>query len=301
MTKIVTTGVAVVDFVFFVDEMPRLAEKYRARGAEITGGGGAANAAAAVARLGGHAMLASRLGSDQVADMIAAGLEAAGVDCTMLRRFEGRRSSFSSVFIDSAGERQIVNFRDPELPMDAGWLKAALPDDFDAALADTRWPDGAEVLMRTAGERGVPGVLDAEAPIREAEAALQLASHVAFSAQGLRDWGGHDDLAKALTDVAVETGSFVCVTDGANGVTWRHGAVSGFEPAFAIKPVDTLGAGDVWHGAFALRLGEGASPPEAIRFASAVAAIKCTRINGRAGYPARAETEDFLKEAQTCS
>jgi sulfofructose kinase len=55
MTKIVTTGVAVVDFVFFLDEMPRLAEKYRANGAEITGGGGAANAAAAIARLGGHA------------------------------------------------------------------------------------------------------------------------------------------------------------------------------------------------------------------------------------------------------
>ena len=135
-----------VDFVFFLDEMPRLAEKYRANGAEITGGGGAANAAAAIARLGGHAMLASRLGSDQVADMIAAGLEADGVDCTMLRRFEGRRSSFSSVFIDKAGERQIVNFRDHDLPMDAGWLRAALPDRFDAALADTRWPDGAEVL-----------------------------------------------------------------------------------------------------------------------------------------------------------
>lgn len=290
-----------VDFVFFLDEMPRLAEKYRANGAEITGGGGGANAAAAIARLGGHAMLASRLGSDQVAEMIAAGLEADGVDCRMLRRFEGRRSSFSSVFIDRSGERQIVNYRDPELPMDAGWLQAALPDKFDAALADTRWPDGAEVLMRTARERGLPGVLDGEAPIREAEAALHQASHVAFSAQGLRDWAQHDDLEKALVDVAAETGAFVCVTDGAKGVAWRQGVASGFEPAFAITPVDTLGAGDVWHGAFALRLGEGASPPEAIRFASAVAAIKCTRTNGRAGYPSRAEAESFMNEASLCN
>ncbi|MGJ8572444.1 MAG: PfkB family carbohydrate kinase [Hoeflea sp.] len=301
MTKIVTTGVAVVDFVFYLDEMPRLAEKYRAKGAEITGGGGAANAAAAVARLGGHAMLASRLGSDQVADMIATGLEADGVDCAMLKRFEGRRSSFSSVFIDQTGERQIVNFRDPELPMDPSWLKAALPDDFDAALADTRWPAGAELLMRAAGEHGVPGVLDGEAPIREAESALGLASHIAFSAQGLRDWAEHEDLDKALKDVAAETGAFVCVTDGAKGVTWRQGTAAGFEPAFAITPLDTLGAGDVWHGAFALRLGEGASPPEAIRFASAVAAIKCTRTNGRAGYPTRTETETFMKESPSCS
>ena len=229
MTKIVTTGVAVMDFVFYLDKMPRLAEKYRAKGAEITGGGGGANAAAAIARLGGHAMLASRIGSDQVADMIAAGLEAGGVDCTMLRRFEGKRSSFSSVLIDGNGERQIVNFRDPDLPMDAVWLQAALPSDFDAALTDTRWPDGAEVLMKAARERGVPGVLDGEAPIREAEAALYLASHIAFSAQGLRDWAEHDDLDKALSDVADETGAFVCVTDGEKGVFWRHGTVSGFE------------------------------------------------------------------------
>jgi len=301
MTKIVTTGVAVLDFVFFLDEMPRLAEKYRAQGAQITGGGGGANASAAIARLGGHAVLASRLGSDQVADMIAAGLEADGVDCAMLRRFEGRRSSFSSVFIDQSGERQIVNYRDPDLPMDAGWLKAALPDAFDAGLADTRWPDGAEALMEAARERGLPGVLDAEAPIREAEAALHLASHVAFSAQGLRDWAEHDDLDKALADVAIETGAFVCVTDGAKGVRWRQGTDFGFEPAYVIKPLDTLGAGDVWHGAFALRLGEGASPWEAIRFASAVAAIKCTRASGRAGYPTRAEAEEFMKEAPSHS
>ena len=301
MTRIVTTGVAVVDFVFFVDEMPRLAEKYRARDAQITGGGGGANAAAAIARLGGEAMLASRLGSDQVADMIAAGLVADGVDCSMVRRFEGRRSSFSSVFVDATGERQIVNFRDQALPMDAGWLEAALPDRFDAALADTRWPDGAEVLMRTARERGVPGVLDGEAPIREAEAALHLASHIAFSAQGLRDWASHDDLDKALADVAAQTGSFVCVTDGEKGVFWRHGSTSGFEPAYRITAIDTLGAGDVWHGAFALQLGQGIQPPAAIRFANAVAAIKCTRANGRAGYPTRTETESFMKEAKTCS
>lgn len=301
MVKIVTTGVAVVDFVFFLDEMPRLAEKYRARDAQITGGGGAANAAAAIARLGGNAVLATRLGVDQVADMIAAGLEADGVDCSMIRRFAGRRSSFSSVFIDQTGERQIVNYRDPDLPMGSDWLEAALPDDFGAALADTRWPDGAETLMRVARERGLPGVLDAEAPIREAEAALHLASHIAFSAQGLRDWCGHEDLDRGLIDIASEAGTFVCVTDGENGVRWRHGDASGFVPAFQITPLDTLGAGDVWHGAFAFRLGEGAAPDDAIRFANAVAAIKCTRTNGRAGYPSRVETETFMKEAPRCS
>jgi sulfofructose kinase len=62
-----------------------------------------------VSRLGGDARLVTRLGEDDIADMIVAGLEADGVDCGLVRRFAGRRSSFSSIFVDSAGERQIVN------------------------------------------------------------------------------------------------------------------------------------------------------------------------------------------------
>lgn len=301
MTRIVTAGVAVVDFVFFIDEMPRAAEKYRARDAAITGGGCAANAAASIARLGGQAILAARLGDDRIGDMIIADLAADGVDCALVRRFAGCRSSFSSVFVDRSGERQIVNFRDTGLPMDADWLDAGLAEPFDAALADTRWPDGAAALMRAARSRKVPGVLDAEAPIREADAAVKLASHIAFSAQGLRDWAGHSDLTAALADAANQTGVFICVTDGGNGVNWRHGEKSGFEPAFSISAIETLGAGDVWHGAFALRLGEGAEAAEAIVFANAVAALKCTRSNGRAGYPSRRETETFMREAERCN
>ena len=67
-------------------------------------------------------------------------------------------------------------------------------------------------------------------------------------------------------------------------------------PGYRVEAVDTLGAGDVWHGAFALKLAEGATETDAIRFASAVAAIKCTRRGGRAGTPTRAETEHFMKE-----
>ncbi|MEP4422880.1 MAG: PfkB family carbohydrate kinase, partial [Nitratireductor sp.] len=58
-----------------------------------------------------------------------------------------------------------------------------------------------------------------------------------------------------------------------------------------------LGAGDVWHGAFALALGEGQAETEAIRFANAVAAIKCTRFGGREGTPDRIETDRFLRAA----
>jgi sulfofructose kinase len=201
MTKIVTAGVAVVDFVFFLDEMPRLAEKYRANGARDyrrwrCRQRGCGDCPAWRACDAGEP---ARL-DDQVADMIVAGLEADGVDCALVRRFEGRTVFVFIGVCRPGGERQIVNFRDQALPMDADWLKAALPAEFDAALADTRWPDGAAGMMRTARERGLPGVLDARSADPEAEAALYLASHLAFSAQGLRDWAQHDDLDKALAD-----------------------------------------------------------------------------------------------------
>jgi sulfofructose kinase len=87
--------------------------------------------------------------------------------------------------------------------------------------------------------------------------------------------------------------AWACVTDGEHGVFVAGG---GHVPALPVQAVDTLGAGDVWHGAFALRLAEGAEETEAIRFANAAAALKCARPWGREGCPTRAETEAFLKE-----
>jgi sulfofructose kinase len=86
------------------------------------------------------------------------------------------------------------------------------------------------------------------------------------------------------------------VTDGARGVWHWNGREAVHTPAFAVTVVDTLAAGDVWHGAFALALAEGMPEQPAIRFANAAAALKCTRFGGRSGTPTRAELDLFLKE-----
>ena len=296
MTVVLLAGIAVVDFVFSVDAMPRRAEKHRARDAAIVGGGCAANAAVTVARLGGTARLAARVGADPIGDMIISGLLDEAVDCSLVKRFEGKRSSFSSVFVDRQGERQIVNFRDETLSFEADWLEQAMPESFDAALADVRWPKGGAAALRAARLLSRPGVLDAEPPIAEAAEALMLASHIAFSAQGLRDHSGLDDLEAALRLAQTRTDAWICCTDGADGVTFLEDGALRRVPAFAVEAVDTLGAGDVWHGAFALALGEGSSEYEAAVFANAVAAMKCTRFGGRAGIPTRAETDEFMRQ-----
>ena len=297
MARVMCAGVAVVDFVLSVEQMPVAPEKYRAYDGRMIGGGPAATGAVAVVRLGGAAALAARIGADPIGALIVDDLESEGVDCSAVRRIEGARSSFSSVLIDRDGERIIVNYRDPSLAGEADWIDDRTPA-FDVALADTRWPLGAETLIALARRRGAPAVLDAEEPVAPARAALGAASHVVFSATGLREHAGEQDLHRALASAQRAHGGFVAVTDGARGVLWRDGSRAGHEPALDVCVVDTLGAGDVWHGAFALALGEGMDSVRAIRFASATAALKCSRPGGRAGAPCRAEVDALLGETQ---
>jgi len=291
---VLCVGIAVLDYVFAVDAIPTRAEKYRARDLTTVGGGIAANAAVAVARLGGRVALATRLGDDSTGDAIVGELEAEGVDCTPSRRFAGRRSPTSAIFVDSKGERLVMSYADPNLPTDPSWLPTQLPTDLGAVLGDTRWPEGAAHLFRLARRRGIPAVLDGDR--RPTAEAMDSASHIVFSEQGLTEVTGIDDPAAGLQSLGGRASNWLAVTVGERGVYCLEDGRVIHDPAFPITAVDTLAAGDVWHGAFALGLAEGMPEREAVRFASATSALKCTRFGGRAGAPRRAEVERFLEE-----
>jgi len=231
--------------------------------------------------------LATRLGDDALADLIVADLEKEHVEMSRCHRAKGGRSAFSSVYVNKEGERQIVNFRGDGLTTDINWLDN-IPE-ADAVLADPRWPHGAVKAMEIARKRDVPGVIDGEVQVDLS--LVENASHVAFSRQGLAELTGETDAAKALRIVSSKISAWVCVTDGANGVFFVRGQTIEQIPAFRVEVVDTLAAGDIWHGAFALRLAEGAHEHAAMEFANAAAALKCCHFGGRQTCPNRAETE----------
>lgn len=297
MARVLIAGVAVADFIFQVDEMPSRPEKYRANDAAVAGGGNAANAAVAIARQGGEALLAARLGDDPVGDLILAGVAAEGVDTSMVRRAPGGISSFSSIYVDAAGERQIMNFRGSGLDQTADWLTGV--HDAQAVLADNRWEPLTVKAMALARAAGIPGIIDAEAPIDPG--ALTGASHIAFSMQGLNAYAPGAAPADALRLAHERTGAWVCVTDGPAGALYLDGTALEQVSAVPVTAVDTLGAGDIWHGAFALLLAEGATERQAIVHANAAATLKCLSFGGRAGCPDRAATEKFLKENEPCN
>lgn len=298
MALVLCVGHAVQDFVFTVPELPTRGEKYRASAFATVGGGPAATAAVAIARLGGRARLATRLGDDSIADVVVAELERYGVDCTLVRRFPGRGTSLSAVMVDAAGERMIVNHLDAAMPREPDWLPSPEAIGAQAVLGDVRWPEGSRRALAAARAARIPAVLDADKPLPAdaavRDALLASASHVAFSADGLAELIGDRDPARALERVAATLDAWCCVTAGADGVYTCSNGVLAHQPAYRVNVVDTLGAGDVWHGAFALALAEGRDEPTAVRFAQGAAALKVGRRGGRAGAPARAELDRFL-------
>jgi sugar/nucleoside kinase (ribokinase family) len=292
----------VLDEVFRLDEFPRPDAKVEAAEFLAVGGGCAANAAVAIARLGGDASFAGPLGGppgqEPISDRILAGLAREGVDCAGCVRLDGVASGISAIFVNRRGERTIVTYRSRRLdavkPLDPDKLVAGA----DAVLADNRFPDFALPICRAALRRGIPVVLDADKPARPGAALFSACSHVVFSAESLRATMATDDLACALRQFGQATNAFLAVTDGANPVQWRDdtGAIRAM-PVFAVTAVDTLAAGDVFHGAFTLALIEREDAVAAMRFAAAAAGVKCTRFGGSAMAPTRAEAEALLAQA----
>lgn len=296
MTTVTCVGLAVLDLVFGVDARPDRGRKTFADSMTVIGGGPAANAAVAVARLNGNARFLGRLGDDVVGDLIIADFTKWGVDASGVRRLQSIPSPVSSIVVEADGERTIVNHSDPNLFAPDDVIVAADLVGSDAVLGDLLWPTGAISAMQAARAAGIPGVLDFdETPRGPIDVMLTAPTHIIFSAPALASVSGELDPGQGLEVVRSMTGSWIAVTLGADGVLWLDQADDlRTTPAFDVDAIDTLGAGDVFHGAFALGLAEKRPIEEVIRRASAVAALKCTRFGGRAGIPCAEDVDEFL-------
>ena len=291
---VLCAGIAVEDFLFKVDCFPAAGEKVHAEALVATAGGCAANAAIAVARLGGMARFAGPVGSDEASGRFLDSLMRMGVDAGGVIRVEGGSISVSGIFIDREGEKMVATRPGEKLtgvgPPDPAGLVAGV----DVVLADNRFPDFVAPICAAAHARRIAVVLDADRATQFDDPLFAFASHVVFSAEALRATASLIDLAAGLCRAAETISGLLAVTNGPDDVLWMDEGVVRRLPAFSVRAVDTLGAGDTFHGAFALALAEGNDMVSALRFAAAAAALKCTRFGGISGTPYRKETEAFL-------
>jgi sugar/nucleoside kinase (ribokinase family) len=300
-TFILCIGMPVRDLAFRIEAIPSRGSKVPASQFEEIAGGNALNAAIGIVRLGGCVALCGPMGAadETSAHYIFDKLAQEGIDSRHLVHMPGLVTPISAIMIDLSGERTILTFRDPAL-----W-KVQLPDasvllqKCDAVLIESRCASFATDLCAEARRRNIPVVVDGDGVMSLSEGLLNASSHLIFSSDAIRQTAGSDDDATALRKIAGLTSSFLAATRGPQGTLWIDPADAFQETAaFPVHTVDTLGAGDIFHGAFTLALTEGQPIPAALRFASAAAALKCTRFGGAFACPQRAEVEAFLAERQ---
>lgn len=294
---VIVVGHTALDRVYRIDAFPARPTKVRALDHREEGGGSAANAAAAIAVLGGAARLWSRVGDDDAGEKARRQLAGSGVDVGAVITCAGARTPTAAVIVDAKGERLVVSEDDHVLPMAADWLPLGEIATAGAVLSDLSWLEGTQAAFAAARACGVPTLVDVDLGGGILlERVADLTDYAIFSAPAFERFvSGADDSARlaALRALGVRHAG---VTRGVRGYLWSGAEGSGVQDSFQVPVVDTTGAGDAFHGIFALALAAGLPDAECARAASAAAGLKCRRLGARAGLPTAIELDAFLLE-----
>lgn len=284
-----------MDYLCQVPRIP-LDDKVEILQSSLQGGGPSVNAIAAAARLGAAAAFIGCVGSDQRGRDIVAGLAGEGVDVSGIQIRAGAESAAGFVWIEQqTGKRSIAWTRGTASPLSPAEVPADLIRSSRILHLDGHQTAAALAAAELARQHGVMVSIDAGTVVPGIERLLGLADIIIASEQFARRLTGLADPESAARQLFSGACRFSGVTLGREGC-WGFDGQQSFQcPAFEVEVVDTTGAGDVFHGAFAFALLAGRGWRECLRFASAVAALKCTRFGGRAGSPDLSTTEEFLK------
>jgi len=295
--SVVGIGQCAWDMLAVVDHFPQADTKKEVLVWEEQGGGPVATALAALSRLGVSGRFYGVTGDDREGAAIRQSLIEEGVDVTGLVKRSNSSSQTAFIAIDrSKGTRSIFWRRPTGDPLE----KEELPPDFlkgaQFLLLDGLMKDVSLFAAQQAREAGVPVMLDA-GRVREGMLELaRLCNYVVGSEEFARELGWKDHPGSFRQEVRKNGFGNTTITLGVRGsVTFAGDEVISC-PAFPVETVDTTGAGDVFHGGYLYGLLQKWPLEDTIRFASAVAAMKCRKVGGRAGIPRLAEVQQFLQE-----
>ena len=292
---VLCVGHASYDLVFAVDHHPEADEKTFAQQFIGCGGGPAANAAVTVSRLGFKSAFAGYLGNDYFGQRNLEEFQKAAVNTDLIARGDAP-TPVSTIWVKPDGKRTVVNYRGSTRPLAASQLDFAHCHP-KVVLFDGHEPDVSSELMKIMPGRNIPTVLDAGSVHRGTLKLLELVDYAVASQKFAQDYTGKDDPQKAAADL-VRYCPAVVITLGEQGLFWKNRQGGGSLPAFSIEAVDTTGAGDAFHGAFAAGLACGKRWRELLLYAAAVGALSCTKYGARPAIPSAEAVAEFLKKHQ---
>ena len=287
--RIIGLGLACLDYLF-VTEAATAGGQARLVDYAVEGGGLVATALAAAARLGARAEIITRVGDDDEGRRVVEGLSAEGVDVSRAEVVKGERTAVSFIRVEAGtGERTIYHRRGIET---VGARAGEGDLGCDVVLVDGVWPDASIAFARRARERGIPVVGDF-CPTGNLQGLASYTSALIVNRQCGEQMGG--SWGARLGRLAGLGPEFVAITAGEEGCYYLEGGEVRHQPASKVEVVDTTGAGDVFHGAFAYALARGWAYPRCVEFASAAAALSCRALGGRKAIAGVEEVEGLVR------
>lgn len=282
-------GHATLDHLLEIDRFPEPDTKAEIASPRAEGGGPAATAMVAAARLGERARLVSVVGDDGRGREIVAGLAAEGVEADAVQVRPASESPCSFVLVErSTGRRTILWSRGSAPPLRPEEVPAGLVEGAAALLVDGLQPAAQLEACRRARDARVPVVFDGGSVREDSAALLALADHALVSERFARTWAGSAG-REGLESLCRATAGRVAITRGPEGCEALAGGRHLTIPALPAERPDSNGAGDVFHGAYLVGLVRGLGFEECLRLGNAAAGLKCRVPGPRRGIPVLAE------------
>jgi sulfofructose kinase len=289
---VLCVGHASFDLAMSIPHHPGPDDKCSATALIQGGGGPAANAAVAVARLGGTSAFAGYLGDDPYGAKHLEELLREGVNTDLLVRGT-HPTPLSFILVKPDGSRAVVNYKAGTPPLEIAQIDFTCCSP-QAILFDGHEPQISLPLAKAARGQGIATILDAGSVHRGTVELSPIVDYLVASEKFARDFTGEQDIYRALRALCQRAPAAV-VSLGEKGLAWKSEAGEGRIPGFHVKAVDTTGAGDTLHGALAAEIARGENFLSALHFACAAAALSCTRCGARPGIPTRKEVDVFTK------
>lgn len=298
MPEIIGLGYVCVDLLGIVPRIPGLDEGIMMLETARQQGGLTATAMVAAARLGASVGFMGAVGDDDFGKFNIDTFRREGVNTDLVLVVPGGTTAFSFVLVDkNTGKRTIVAYGGVHrLP----GVELKIPDFMGTRFLhlDGAWREQAIKVGWAAKGKGIEITLDPSSGDYSPTMVelLRLTDYAIPPYQFAKEFTGLDDPVEAGKVILRYGPKVVTITRGEHGsvTVTRDGA---FEtPAFKVPVIDTTGAGDTFHGAFVFALNKGYDLETTVLFASAVAALKCTKMGGQAGLPTFPEVQAFLSQ-----
>lgn len=301
-SDVVVLGSINLDIKVNTSKYPKYGDTASAKKIEMQPGGKGSNQATGVAKLGGEVTFLGSVGQDAMGDQMITNLQSNGVDTKYIKRSETSETGTFVVILDDDGENTMVGTLGANNDIPAKYIQDAFRtiDSKVLLLQMETSPESIKAALKEARAKNMFIILDPAPADGFFDEALQYADCVTPNKQETKKISGievttKEDAIEAAKIIANKGVKSVVVKMGSDGNIVYHDGKIDFVPAYKVKAVDTVGAGDTFVSALSVHYAKHQNIVDAVDFGNKAAALKVSRTGGQVAIPTYQEVMDFSK------